>query len=299
MPTPAGHASARRARFTAARAAALLALLGLAAGCRTTSEPSASGPPPSLTVATYNIRHGAGMDGVLDLERTAAAIAALDADIVALQEVDDATGRCGGVDQAAWLGSRLGMQHAFGSFMDFDGGRYGMAILSRFPIESATPWRLPTGHEPRVALAVEIVPPDLGPLTIIDVHFDWVEDDGFRFAQADAVAARLATLDTPWIVLGDFNDTPGSRTRALFAELGIEGAKPLEATATWPAHEPRVDIDSIVAGPGGSPTDESTPRPAWHPFDLTVVPEAVASDHRPVRATVTRTIPQPDPEVSP
>lgn len=263
---------------TAGLATVLLAMLTLAAGCRTTPEPAATDTPSSLTVAAYNVRHGVGMDDVLDLERTAVAIAALDADIVALQEVDEATGRCGGVDQAAWLGERLGMHHAFGSFMDFDGGRYGMAILSRFPIDAASSWRLPTGHEPRVALAVEVSPPGCGSVTIVDVHFDWVNDDGFRHAQACEVRSRLESIDTPWILLGDFNDTPGSRTRAMFALLGTEGTRSAEATATWPADAPRVDIDSIVAGPRG----------AWRPIEARVIAEQVASDHRPVTALVTR-----------
>ncbi len=256
-------------------AACLAAALTVCA-CHTTPGGSddASASAPTLRIATYNIRHGRGTDDILDLDRTARAIATLDADIVALQEVDEKVGRSGGVDEAATLGRTLGMHHAFGSFMDYDGGRYGLAILSRWPIESATTWRLPTGNEPRVALAIEVDPPGIGPCTIVDVHFDWVKDDGFRFAQAEAVAERLSMLDRPWILLGDFNDSPGTRTRRLLGGLGIEGRGPEGGSATWPATAPTVDIDTIIAGPGET----------WHAFEKRIDPEETASDHRPVVA---------------
>ena len=259
--------------------AACLGPVLVVCACRTmpggSEDPSAS--TPTLRIATYNIRHGRGSDDVLDLDRTARAIAALDADIVALQEVDEKVRRSGDVDQAATLGKALGMYHAFGSFMDYDGGRYGMAILSRWPIESMASWRLPTGNEPRVALAIEVDPPGMGPCSIVDVHFDWVADDGFRFAQAEAVAARLAALDHRWILLGDFNATPGTRTRRLFGGLGREGDRPASGSKTWPATIPTIDIDTIIAGPAE----------AWSAFDLRVVPETIASDHRPVVTRVT------------
>ena len=98
-----------------------------------TSSSDTSAP---IRVATYNIKHGRGMDGVLDLERTLATLKSLNADVIALQEVDDQARRSGGVDQASWLAERLGMHAAYGAFMDFQGGRYGLAILSRRPILS-------------------------------------------------------------------------------------------------------------------------------------------------------------------
>ena len=259
----------------------MVACLGmvLAVGaCRTTSGGSddASASAPTLRIATYNIRHGRGTDDVLDLDRTARAIATLDADIVALQEVDEKVGRSGGVDEAATLGRALGMHHAFGSFMNYDGGRYGLAILSRWPIESFESWRLPTGNEPRVALAIDVDPPGIGPCTIVDVHFDWVKDDGFRFAQAEAVAERLSMLDRPWILLGDFNDTPDTRTRRLLGGLGVEGRGPEGGSNTWPATGPTVDIDTIITGPGET----------WNAFEKRIGIEATASDHRPVVADV-------------
>ena len=248
------------------------------ASCSAKPESSSSHPPKpaSLRVATWNIKHGLGMDGQLDLERIASVIAAFDADIVALQEVDENARRSGGVDQATWLGDRLGMHAAFGSFMDYQGGRYGLAMLSRLPIESSQSWRLTDGNEPRVALAIEVTPSSGNPITVVGVHFDWVADDGFRFTQATETMDRLGKLDTSWIVLGDFNDTPESRTMQGFHALGQDARKPRDARMTFPADAPRIEIDFIVAGPAGR----------WEMDDVKVLKESIASDHRPVIAVL-------------
>lgn len=230
----------------------------------------------ALRVATWNIKHGRGMDGRLDLERTATVLATFDADIVALQEVDEVVRRSGRVDQPAWLADRLGMHGAFGSFMDYQGGRYGLAILSRFPIEHTETWRLTDGNEPRVAQAIRFKTTSGEAITAVCVHFDWVDDDGFRFAQASETMARLRHLDTPWIVLGDFNDTPDSRTMRGFHALGRDAAKPQDASATFPADDPRIEIDFIVTGPADH----------WMVDEVEVIDEAIASDHRPVIAVL-------------
>jgi endonuclease/exonuclease/phosphatase family metal-dependent hydrolase len=92
-----------------------------------------------LRIVSYNIRHGAGLDGKVDLQRIAKVIAKEKPEVVTLQEVDQECTRSGSVDQAAELGRLLKMEHRFGKFMDFQGGEYGMAVLSRFPIEKTFP----------------------------------------------------------------------------------------------------------------------------------------------------------------
>lgn len=258
----------------------VLALLGTGwlamTGCASMSPGNDRGQADALRVATWNIKHGRGMDGRLDLERTAAVLATLDADIIALQEVDEIVRRSDRVDQASWLAERLGMHASFGAFMDHQGGRYGLAILSRFPIEHAETWRLTDGNEPRVAQAIRVTAPSGDPITAVCVHFDWVDDDGYRFTQATETMARLRDLDTPWIVLGDFNDTPDSRTMRGFHALGRDARKPSNATATFPADDPGIEIDFIVTGPGDR----------WTVDQVEVVAESVASDHRPVIAVL-------------
>ena len=99
-------------------------------------------------------------------------IRALRPDIVGLQEVDDRAERSGKVPQAERLGESLGMHHAWGRFMDFQGGAYGMAILTRPPIVATHSVQLPEGHEPRIALAVQIRLAAGDLLSIDNVHFD-------------------------------------------------------------------------------------------------------------------------------
>ena len=88
----------------------------------------------TLRVLTYTLHHGEGVDGKLDLVRLARVITAARADVVALQEVDQKTTRTGGVDQAAELARLTGLHFAYGKAMDYQGGAYGQALLSRWPL---------------------------------------------------------------------------------------------------------------------------------------------------------------------
>lgn len=232
--------------------------------------------PETLRVVSYNIKHGRGNDNVVNLDRTAAVLRTLQPDIVGLQEVDDLATRSGGVPQAERLGQSLGMHHAFGRFMDFQGGAYGMAILSRHPIVRTESVRLPDGNEPRVALAVEVQLPSNRRLTIVNVHFDWVGDDTFRFAQASALTTYLDALKTPYVLLGDFNDEPGSRTLALFTQRAAEATKPSTDRFTFSSTEPTKEIDFVF----------SAPAAGWRAREVRVITEPLVSDHRPVLAVL-------------
>lgn len=261
----------------------LLGIVTLASGAETSVQPA-----DELRVVSYNIKHGRGNDSVVDLERTAGVIRALRPDVVGLQEVDDRAERSGRVPQAEQLGKSLGMHHAFGRFMDFQGGAYGMAILTRQPIVAARPVQLPEGNEPRIALAVQIRLAGERPglrqrfggqaLTIVNVHLDWVRDDAFRFAQAETLAKYLDELKTPYILLGDFNDLPESRTLALFRARAGEARKPEADRFTFSATAPAREIDFIFFAPPSG----------WRARDVEVVDERLASDHRPVLAVLER-----------
>lgn len=235
-------------------------------------------PGDDLRVLTYNIKHGRGNDNEVNLERTATVIRTQKPDIVGLQEVDERAERSGRVAEAAHLGKLLELNPAFGRFMDYQGGAYGMAILSRFPIEATEEVRLPEGNEPRVALSVRVRLPDNQPLTIVNVHFDWVRDDGFRFAQAEALTKYLDGLKMPYILLGDFNDVPDSRTLALFKARTGEAVKPASDRFTFSSTEPSKEIDYIFFAPAA----------AWRAREVRVIDERVASDHRPVLAVLER-----------
>ncbi|MBT8045323.1 MAG: hypothetical protein KJO79_10270, partial [Verrucomicrobiae bacterium] len=83
-----------------------------------------------LRVLSYNIHHGVGLDGKLDLGRIAKVIRKQNPDLVALQEVDKLVTRSDKTDQAVVLAKYLGLHVVFGKSIDFQGGVYGNAILS-------------------------------------------------------------------------------------------------------------------------------------------------------------------------
>jgi endonuclease/exonuclease/phosphatase family metal-dependent hydrolase len=235
---------------------------------------AAWGTSEALAVLSYNIRHGRGTDGVLDLERIAGVVLASGAELVALQEVDERTERTGGVDQAAELGRLTGMHHAFAPFMGFQGGRYGLAVLSAHPILSHRVIDLPPGkHEPRVALLVEVELPGWERLAFVSLHLDWLADDAERFAQAGALVEALDDQSRV-LLAGDFNDVPGSRTIRAFEGAGFVAAEAGGGDgSTFPAGAPDRRIDWIMHRPASAARSESV-----------VLEEPVASDHRPVLA---------------
>jgi len=245
---------------------------------RVTKQTSAdANKPQPVRVVSYNIKHGHGMDGKVDLARIAAVLKKLQPDFVGLQEVDLVCSRSGKTNQINDLAEMTSMHPGFGSFMKYQGGHYGMAILSRYPLRNVESLRLPGGNEPRVALLAEAQLPNGSSVLLVNVHFDWVRDDKYRFAQASLLAEHLATVKTPFILLGDFNDDPDSRTLALFDKLSLRTQKPKEDRFTIPSDKPSREIDFIFCAPAKS----------WQVGRVEVITEPVASDHRPVVAELT------------
>ncbi len=265
MQTP----SAAVARRAAALALALLTLT--AAACH--SAPDCK--KVALRVMAYNVKHGRGMDDAIDLARIAAVIRTAAPDVVTLQEIDKLCGRSGEVDQAARLAELCGgMHHAFGAFMDYDGGEYGMAILSRYPIRRATNVRLPPGAEPRTALEVRIMAPGEREVIVTGVHLYRTEAE--RLAQAEMLADLYVDANVPVVLAGDFNSLPGTAVmQRLAADFRI--AEKTGAAATFPADAPDREIDFVLAAPRDRVVID-----AHH-----VVAEPVASDHRPIVADLT------------
>ena len=250
---------------------AALALAG-AASCTSAGEPP---EPIRLRVLSYNIHHGEGTDGRLDLARIAAVVRAAHPDLVALQEVDVGTGRSGGVDQAGELGRLTGMQAFFGKAMPHDGGSYGEAILSRLAVLESWSVPLPAsdGHEPRAAIAVRVRPDPGGPVLVFaGTHLDHTGDPADRIAQARVLLRVFAREETgPVLLAGDLNALPGADPMpalcAAFADAGRELALP-----TYPSAAPVRRIDYVLARPPA----------AWRVVSVEVTPEEVASDHRPL-----------------
>lgn len=245
--------------------------LGLLAGCTTASRP-ASSAPTQLRVLSYNIHHAEGIDGKLDLPRIAAVINSVRPDLVALQEVDQNTTRTLKVHQAAELGRLTGLRHVFGKAMDYQGGAYGQAVLSRFPIGGHRVHQLPqeTNREPRIVLLAEITLPNGEILSFAGTHLDHQRND-IRLRQAHAINDLFSNISEPSLVVGDFNAYPESEPMSVLLREWTDAAA-TNPQPTIPAENPTRRIDFIL----------SRPEPQWRVLESRVLDEPVASDHRPV-----------------
>ena len=234
---------------------------------------------PVLRVLTYNIHHAEGLDGKLDLERIADVIQASKADIVMLQEVDQGTQRSNQVDQPAELARLTGMQVVFGGNLKFQGGDYGNAILSRFPIVASKNHPLPnlTEGEPRGVLVAKIsLPKELGGATIqvLSTHFDHRQDNRDRVASVAALKELSRGWTLPQILGGDLNMTRENEAMRQFAtDWTVAGDAELP---TSPAQAPRRQIDYIAF----RPTENFVVRV------VQVLDEPVASDHLPLLVVI-------------
>ena len=219
-------------------------------------------PTARLRLLTYNIHHGEGTDGRFDYERLAGVITDLRPDVVALQEVDRATGRSGGIDQATLLGELTGMKSAFGRSFHYAGGEYGNAILSRFSIERVHTHALPFrfGQEPRTALAARILPDNgLPEFILVSTHLE-------TRARGSEQARQLNELfpegeGPPIILAGDFNARAGSEPMNI-----LLARRWVDATAS----QSRIDYVLVRA------------EDPWKVVEVKVVDNLIASDHRPV-----------------
>ncbi|MCH2124243.1 MAG: endonuclease/exonuclease/phosphatase family protein [Pirellulaceae bacterium] len=227
--------------------------------------------PLRLRVLSYNIHHGAGVDGQLDLERIAKVILAVKPDLVALQEVDQKTSRSQKIDQPAELARLTKMHVAFGANIEFQGGHYGNAILSRFPIAHQQNHLLPNvdDGEQRGVLAAEIsIPQANASLRLLATHFDHRTADKERVLSAQTVNALVEKDARPALLMGDLNDVVASETLNLLTiAWSRTNAQPLP---TVPVDEPVRQIDFILF----------RPRQHWKVIETRVLDEAVASDHR-------------------
>lgn len=251
-------------RGTLSAALALLTLGG------TGQDALATQPSDTLRILVYNTHHGAGLDELLDLERIAALIRSLDPDVVTLQEIDEVVDRTGGVDQPGLYGQLTGMADIFGEFMPYQGGGYGMALLSSLPVLEWENIRLPDGDEPRTTLAARISLPGSGrEVWVAGIHFYRTEEE--RLAQAETTVAFFEGVDVPVFLAGDFNSQPGD---AVMAFLEEEWANPEKdgVPFTFPADGPEREIDFILV----------RPKTGFRVLEYRVLDEAVASDHRPI-----------------
>jgi endonuclease/exonuclease/phosphatase family metal-dependent hydrolase len=207
---------------------------------------------------------------VVDLERAAKIIRELKPDLVALQEIDNAVERTSRVDQAHRLGQLTGMNYYFGEFMPYQGGHYGMAVLSKYPFEATENHRLPDGAEPRSAAAVRVrIPGTNDAIAFAGIHFYRTEEE--RLRQAEALLDIFREESGPVILAGDFNSTPDSPVMTLLGQSFTIPDKG-EDHFTFHAQKPVREIDFIIYRPADR----------FEVIESRVIDEALVSDHRPV-----------------
>ncbi|MGF0114840.1 endonuclease/exonuclease/phosphatase family protein [Promicromonospora sp. Marseille-Q5078] len=224
-----------------------------------------------IRLVTANVQHALVDGRYVDLDRLGDALAGLDADVVALQEVDHGQARSDGAAQTLRLATVLGTpEHRFVPALrgpldpawgrrrasvrrTGDDGRspaaagYGVALLSRHPVRAWHPMRLPGLNlpglpplgvdEPRVAVAAAIATPD-GPLTVVTTHLS--RRDPWKRAQLRRLRHRLRHAPRPLVLLGDLNtrgDLPARRT----------GWRELAQVPAYPRVRPWLRIDHVLA----------------------------------------------------
>ena len=230
-----------------------------------------------LSMMSYNIRHGNGMDRNVDLGRIAAEIALVKADVVALQEVDKGTNRVGGVDSPAEIAELAGGYVAsFASAMDYGGGQYGNAILSKKKPLSVESLTLPGKEEPRVMLVAEFED-----FYFCSLHMSLNQESRIEACRKIAKYAKKKAGSKLFFIAGDFNLTPNSMEMKVlgqnFAALSAYEVK------TFPSDKPDRTLDYIMVYRGGKGKNflkklskGRLGMVSW------VQPEKMASDHRPI-----------------
>lgn len=225
-----------------------------------------------MRLATFNILHGRSpVDDRVDLDRFVEAVKALDADVLALQEVDRNQARSDNADLTAVAAEAMGAtEHRFVAALagtpgatwmaatgaeQPDSAAYGIALLSRLPVRSwqvvrlsSPPTRVPmrfdgsrrpelVRDEPRVAVAARVETPYGGALTVANAHLSFVGWWGRR--QLRRTVRSLAGED-PLVLVGDLNMSVARAT-------SVSGLRSLVEQPTFPAHDPREQLDHVLA----------------------------------------------------
>lgn len=239
-----------------------------------------SGPRPTLRIATYNVHRCRGIDGRTRPDRIAAVLRAIDADVVALQEVTGVGPH--GRGHVEDLGAALGMGWVMATARQFRDHQYGNAVLSRLPItlhiEHDLTWKT---CEPRRMQRVDIETP-VGTLHLYNVHL------GTAILERRHQAKRLATIVSDRqvtglkLVLGDFNEWMRGLATALLNEklqsVDLRDFLPRKRTQrTYPGIFPVLHLDHIYYAGKVEVVGVALPRTRL---------SLVASDHLPLVADI-------------
>lgn len=226
------------------------------------ASPGVSGR--NIKVMTYNVHNGVGLDKKRDHQRIGKIIDRQKPDFVAIQEVDSATNRSGQTYVLGEIAEAAGMVPVYAPAIKFDGGLYGIGLLSRTAPDSVSLIPLPGREESRMLLVAHFKD-----CIIVDTHLSLTPEDAL--ASTEIISNALNTAGgKPVILMGDLNSLPDSPViKALKNEFTI--ISPID-TPTFPADRPTEHIDYVMINSGA-------------PFVVTrteVLDEKTASDHRPL-----------------
>lgn len=219
----------------------------------------------TLKILSYNVRNCKGLDDAINYERVAKVINRINADVVALQELDSATSRSGRVVVLSELARLTGMFPSYRASISYQGGKYGIGILTKAKPIGNRAVSLPGEEEARSVMFVEI-----DKFVIGCSHFSLTEAD--RLKSVELVNQLASGYSKPVFLAGDLNAEPTSPEIAKFAQTW----KILNNTAvpTIPADQPTKCIDFILA--------QKSTNFQFKVLKSVVEAEPVASDHLPV-----------------
>jgi endonuclease/exonuclease/phosphatase family metal-dependent hydrolase len=238
----------------------------------------------TIKVMTYNIHHAnppsREKEGTIDLPAVAAVINAAHPDLVALQEIDANNARAGvDTNEAKELGRLTGMNFFFSRAIWFQGGAYGDAVLSRYPIRDTMRYELPiepgTKAETRVLCIIKVQLPDGKQLLFGSTHLDQHGNETNRMLQAKTIEGIVRGFTLPCIIGGDFNAGPDSRPLMLLDSVLARSCR-TDCPLTIPTEHPVKTIDYILYAPAARFTV----------LGVRSIPETYASDHLPVLADI-------------
>jgi endonuclease/exonuclease/phosphatase family metal-dependent hydrolase len=233
-------------------------------------------PPQILRVMQFNIHAGVSRFGGVGLARIATEIQAAHPDVVSLNEVDSGTIRSGRADEPAYLGRATGLHPVYGpNLFGYDGGRFGNAILSRFPVVETHNTPLPgRPHTERRGLLEATLRVGHRTVSFYSVHLSQGGRGAVpRVRQAEAIARVLRASPHPTILSGDLNSRPDELPvrilRQYLLDAQVYGGS--GSGLTVPEAHPRSRIDYILYDNDFAPLPGSTQ-----------VLQSASSDHRAV-----------------
>ena len=204
-----------------------------------------------LSVMTYNIRHAGPPSKPVnvDVDTVAAVIKKYQPDVVALQEVDVHTKRSGQeINQAKVIGEKLNMYYYFSKAIDFDGGEYGVAILSKYPFDSVKTYKLPSANnhaERRVLALAYLRINSKTKMLFACTHMDAETGDASRLLQMKAIDSLINLQTYPAVLTGDLNYEPGSTVINLLDQQ-FKRSCMNNCSYSFPSDKPKKTIDFIT-----------------------------------------------------